>query len=52
MIRVTATPSWLKDLSFGQLAEWRIRRLRDLAELAIVQLGEGAGAEVTPSAGR
>jgi hypothetical protein len=41
-------------MNFGQLAEWRIRRLRDLAELAVVQLGEGAGAdsEVTPSAGR
>jgi hypothetical protein len=43
----------IKIMNFGQLAEGRIRRLRDLAELAVVRLGEGAGAdsEVTPSAG-
>jgi hypothetical protein len=41
-------------MNFGQLAEWRIRRMRDLAKLAVLQLGEGAGtdSEVTPSAGR
>ena len=31
----------IKIMNFGQLAEGRIRRLRDLAELAVVQLGEG-----------
>ena len=46
MIRVTATPSWLKDLSFGQLAEWRIRRLRDLAELAVVKAAPYASREL------
>jgi hypothetical protein len=41
-------------MNFGKLAEWRIRSLRDLAELAVVQLGEEAAAdsEVTPSVGR